>query len=162
MDNVSSIKLIKVKVSGKNALDFFIAYYLGVYIRKDKNINFIIISDDKGYDALIKHLSENEISIKRIKYKNSDDNTEKKDNNTAENKNETSGEIYEKCKTVLEQIKKEKGPKPSTLKGLKRRIKKIFENNIADDAISTIIDSMKSNKNIEIKKEKVIYKKWQY
>jgi hypothetical protein len=156
IDNVSSIKLIKVKAQGKNALDFFITYYLGVYIRKDRNINFIVISNDGGYDALIKHLSENEISIKRIEYKKNNTILDKKDNSTIEDETEIENGIDNKCETVLDQIKKEKGPKPSTLKGLKKRIKKIFTNNITDDNVLKIIDLMKNNKNIEINNENVI------
>jgi hypothetical protein len=160
IDNVSSIKLIKVKAQGKNALDFFIAYYLGIYIKKDRNINYIIISNDGGYDALIKHLSENEISIKRMEYKKIDTAIDKKANGNINDNNETKDLIENKCKITLDQIKKEKGPKPSTLKGLKKRIKKIFTNNITDDNVLKIINLMKNNKNIEINKEKIIYKKW--
>jgi hypothetical protein len=159
IDNVSSIKLIKVKVQGKNAPDFFIAYYLGIYIKKDRATNYIIISNDSGYDALIKHLSENEISIKRIEYRKIDTAIDKKDNNIDDN-NKTKDLIENKCEITLDQIKKEKGPKPSTLKGLKKRIKKIFTNNITDDNVAKIINLIKSNKNIEVNKEKVLYKKW--
>jgi hypothetical protein len=155
MDNVSSIKLIKVKASGSNALDFFIAYYLGFYIKENKNKCFIIVSNDGGYDALIRHLSENEISIKRFGYKQTGDILEKKmkKDKTIEE------EIVDKSKRVIEQIKKEKGPKPSTLKGLKKRIKKIFSGDISDDNILEVVNYMKTNKNIEINKEKVSYKK---
>jgi hypothetical protein len=157
MDNVSSIKMIKVKAQGKNALDFFIAYYLGVYIKRNKNKNFIIVSNDGGYDALIKHLSENEISIKRKEYKKFDEKVdEKKEPKVIEEKTEIKNEVDNKCKIVLEQIKKEKGPKPSTLKGLKKRIKKIYP----DEDVLKIINSLKVNKNIEIKGDKITYKKW--
>jgi hypothetical protein len=80
-------------------------------------------------------------------------------NNSNQDKTEAENDIANKYKTVLEQIKKEKGPKPSTLKGLKKRIKKIIPN-IAEDNISKVIDLMKNNKVIEVNnKEKLTYKK---
>lgn len=76
LDKVSSIELIKVKrditLKQKNALDFFIAHYLGIFIEKHDTLrlNYSIYSDDHGFDPLIKHLQGNHISIKRTGKKN--------------------------------------------------------------------------------------------
>lgn len=45
-----NITLITVQSSGKNNLDFHIAYYLGkMDVQTDKNIEFYVISKDNGY-----------------------------------------------------------------------------------------------------------------
>jgi hypothetical protein len=49
------IQWIIIDGMGKNAADFHIAYYLGVYAEKDKNASFTILSKDTGFDPLIKH-----------------------------------------------------------------------------------------------------------
>jgi hypothetical protein len=163
IDNVSSIRIIKVKAQGNNALDFFIPFYLGKYLERKNNRNkhYIIISKDDGYDALIKHLKENKINIEKKEYKKSD---EKKIKELPEVKNKIliNSKISDKIKNVLDQIKREKGPKPSTLKGLKKRIKKIFSNSISDKEIVEIINSLRNNDNISItNKDKISYKKWE-
>jgi hypothetical protein len=54
---ISSIELIKVNGQGPNALDIFIAFYLGKYFNSIKNSEIIIFSKDSDYDQLIKHLT---------------------------------------------------------------------------------------------------------
>lgn len=60
------VEWLQVSGKGRNALDFFIAYYIGrdVSIRPDKE--YIIYSKDAGYDPLIDHLSKENIKISRI------------------------------------------------------------------------------------------------
>jgi hypothetical protein len=52
--------------SGKNALDFHIAYYVGKYAEIDPKGTFRIISKDKGFDPLIEHLRAADIDCSRI------------------------------------------------------------------------------------------------
>jgi hypothetical protein len=47
---------IVLETPGANALDFHIAYYLGVLASSDPLGFFHIISKDTGFDPLIKHL----------------------------------------------------------------------------------------------------------
>jgi hypothetical protein len=65
-ENISSIELIKVNGRGPNALDIFIAFYIGRYFDSIKESEIIICSKDSDYDQLIKHLDGYGIIIKRI------------------------------------------------------------------------------------------------
>lgn len=60
------VEWMQVSGKGRNALDFFIAYYIGrdVCVRPDKQ--YIIYSKDAGYDPLINHLAKQNVSISRI------------------------------------------------------------------------------------------------
>jgi hypothetical protein len=60
------VKWIRVNGKGRNALDFFIVFFLGRDITLDKNKKFIIYSKDTGYDPLINYLKKNGINIIRI------------------------------------------------------------------------------------------------
>ncbi len=51
-------KWVRMHGSGKNALDFHIAYYVGKYAEIDPKGKFRIVSKDKGFDPLVKHLRE--------------------------------------------------------------------------------------------------------
>ena len=47
---------IDIEGQGKNALDFHIAFYLGEFLAATPNAKCIVLSKDKGFDPLIKHL----------------------------------------------------------------------------------------------------------
>jgi hypothetical protein len=57
--------LITMKARGANALDFHIAYYLGLLAKGDPTGFFHIISKDTGFDPLIEHLKTKKISVAR-------------------------------------------------------------------------------------------------
>jgi hypothetical protein len=61
----SRAEYIVLETSGSNALDFHIAYYLGVLAAADPAGYFHIISKDSGFDPLIRHLRSRKISISR-------------------------------------------------------------------------------------------------
>ena len=56
---------VKIAGSGKNALDFHIAHYVGELSAKEPSAYFHIISRDTGFDTLIKHLKSRSIKIQR-------------------------------------------------------------------------------------------------
>jgi len=56
---------IEINGHGKNALDFHIAYYIGKFAAEDPGSSFYVISEDKGFDALITHLNQSGVSCSR-------------------------------------------------------------------------------------------------
>jgi len=52
---------IKIAGVGPNALDFHIAYYIGKLSAAHPDAYFHIISKDKGFDPLIKHLKDQKV-----------------------------------------------------------------------------------------------------
>jgi hypothetical protein len=58
-------KYIVLEAHGPNALDFHIAYYLGVLATADATGIFHIISKDTGFDPLIQHLKGKGVSAAR-------------------------------------------------------------------------------------------------
>lgn len=56
---------IVLETAGRNALDFHIAYYLGVLASKEPLGFFHIISKDTGFDPLIQHLKSKKIFAAR-------------------------------------------------------------------------------------------------
>ena len=65
MGHSSSVRLVGLKSSGKNALDFALAYYLGRAALADPAAYFHIIAKDGGYDPLIEHLRDRHINVRR-------------------------------------------------------------------------------------------------
>lgn len=62
----NAVEWIRVNGKGRNALDFFIAFFLGKDVAADREKTFIIYSKDTGYDPLINHLKKSGIKAKRI------------------------------------------------------------------------------------------------
>lgn len=76
------LEWIKVPGQGKNALDFFVAYFLGKYVQENKFQKYQIISKDTGYDPLIEYLKRCNMNIERlINVKQAKGSSEKQDEN---------------------------------------------------------------------------------
>jgi hypothetical protein len=56
---------IDIEGQGKNALDFHIAYYLGQYLTQSAKTPCVILSKDRGFDPLIKHLGLRGFTVRR-------------------------------------------------------------------------------------------------
>src|SRR5262249_55059356 len=56
---------IDIEGQGKNALDFHIAYYLGQYLTQSAKTPCVILSKDRGFDSLIKHLGLRGFNVRR-------------------------------------------------------------------------------------------------
>ncbi len=50
------VEFIRIERIGKNALDFYLAYYLGKITEIDDEAIICILSKDNGYDVLVEHL----------------------------------------------------------------------------------------------------------
>jgi hypothetical protein len=61
------VDYIEMSGSGKNALDFMIAFYLGRIWSESAEAKFYVLSQDTGFDPLLKHLTaERPGSVKRV------------------------------------------------------------------------------------------------
>ena len=58
-------KYVEIDGSGPNALDFHIAYYIGELDAADPAGSFHVISKDRGFDPLIRHLKGKKIQVRR-------------------------------------------------------------------------------------------------
>ncbi len=60
------LRWITIDGSGPNALDFHIAYYLGVHSTQNPKDEYFLLSKDKGFDPLISHVNKNNTRCRRI------------------------------------------------------------------------------------------------
>lgn len=68
-----TVQLIEV-TTGNNSLDFQLSSYLGSFVPNNKKAQFIIVSKDKGFDAVVDFWSKRDISIKRVNNMDLQDN----------------------------------------------------------------------------------------
>lgn len=112
-------RYITLETSGTNALDFHIAYYLGIYATQDPAGTYYIISKDTGFDPLIKHIKLKNINCHRIssiedlpKFKhgsNSDKNALQREN---EKRKEKITKTQTQSKSVAQVPEEEKSSMP--------------------------------------------------
>jgi hypothetical protein len=56
---------INIEGQGKNALDFHIAFYLGEHLTQSPRTRCVILSKDRGFDPLIRHLARRGFTVQR-------------------------------------------------------------------------------------------------
>jgi len=138
---------IQIAGNGPNALDFHIAFYIGKYSKEYPNAYFHIISKDKGFDPLIKHLKEQKIfcarwpSVSEIPLVKASDKVPP--GNRAE-------EYYEK------KLVGEKG-RPASEKTLFTSINSHFLKRLPEDEVRKVIESLVDSGKIVIDGNKVVY-----
>lgn len=62
----SDAEYIQIQGSGPDAVDFHIAFYIGLLAAAEPKASFTIVSKDKGFDPLIRHLALRGIDCKRL------------------------------------------------------------------------------------------------
>ena len=62
----SRVDFLKISGSGKNALDFHIAFVLGRTVETAPDTQCFVLSGDKGFDPLLNHLTSHGMRCKRV------------------------------------------------------------------------------------------------
>jgi hypothetical protein len=125
----------RVDGNGKNALDFFIAFELGRIAERPVRRQCIVLSRDKGFDPLLRHLNKNGFDCRRI-------------NSMLELESATaSGGDDPNYKRALEVLRKqERKSRPRRRKTLYQSIASMFQNKLEQPEVDRIVDMLFANK----------------
>jgi len=138
---------IQIDGTGRNALDFHIAYYIGRLAAQTPDAHFHIVSKDTGFDPLIKHLKAHEIICQRSKSIADIPLVKIPDTKSSR----------QKVDAVIENLEKRKTSRPRTLKTLRSTVKALFVNQLTEKEIEEIIDQLSNRQAIKIADGKVTY-----
>lgn len=138
---------IQITGSGRNALDFHIAYYLGALTERDPSGYFHVISKDTGYDPLIRHLKGKKISAARQK-----DLFEIPWLSSANKK-----PANEQITAIVENLSARGNSRPRKVKTLKNSINSLFGNKLEAEKIDNLLKDLQEQKYVIIKQENVTY-----
>jgi PIN domain len=142
----SRIEWQRVDANGSNALDFFIACHLGRVLEKSPQLQCIVLSKDKGFDPLLRHLNKNGLQCKRL---NSLLELDPKATTQPEEPN---------YKRVIEVLRKsEKKSRPRKRKTLSQHISSIFQKKLPQTEVDRIIDILFANKMISETNDAITY-----
>ena len=126
----------RVDASGRNALDFFIACQLGRVLEKSPQQHCLVLSRDKGFDPLIRHLNKNGLKCRRL-------------NSLLELEPKTAQPEEPSYQRVIEVLgKSDKKSRPRKRKTLSQHISSIFQKKIAQEEVDRIVDLLFANKMI--------------
>lgn len=168
---------ITLDTSGSNALDFHIAYYLGVLSTKEPVAYYHVISKDTGFDPLIQHLkSKNIYSSRSVSIEEMPCFAAKKEvvvgvekaivsiqNEQPEVKKPTlpsakiTSELDKNFKIVQEDLIRRKASKPRKVKTLKSTMQARCGKDVAPSIINSIFQKMVTKGFVKIDGEKVSY-----
>ena len=138
---------IQITGSGRNALDFHIAYYLGVLTERDPSGIFHVISKDTGYDQLIKHLKGKKINATRQK--------DLFDIPWLSSANKKPAD--EQLAAIVKNLSARGLSRPRKVTTLKNSINSLFGNKLEPEKIESLVDDLQARNYIVIKQESVTY-----
>jgi hypothetical protein len=159
---------IQIGGTGPNALDFHIAFYIGEIAAQDPTATFRVISKDKGFDPLIKHLRARGISATRsasvAKAKPSRahaarPHTEKKPSSQPNHAKPSQAPIAtERADALLNSLRQPKSTKPRTSESLAHHIATHFKKQqLSAPEIREVVDALRAQGAIVISDGRVSY-----
>ncbi len=143
----SDAEYVRIEGNGPNALDFHIAYYLGILSQKEPDAFFHVISKDSGFDPLVKFLKGRKVRVLR----------EKELIEIPLLKVSNSKTLEEKIDAVVSFLKLRNGARPRTVKTLSNSISTLFMKNLPDQELNGLLEMMVERGLIVIKESKVAY-----
>jgi hypothetical protein len=142
----SRIEWQRVDATGSNALDFFIACQLGRVLERSPQRQCIVLSKDKGFDPLLRHLNKTGLQCTRL-------------NSLLELDPKAAAQPEEpNYKRVLEVLgKSEKKSRPRKRKTLSQHIASIFQKKLPPAEVDRLIDILFANKMISETNDTITY-----
>jgi PIN domain len=142
----SRIEWQRVDANGSNALDFFIACQLGRVLERSPQLQCIVLSKDKGFDPLLRHLNKTGLQCNRL-------------NSLLELDPKAAAQPEEPhYKRVIEVLgKSEKKARPRKRKTLSQHISSIFQKKLPQAEVDRLIDILFANKMISETNDTITY-----
>ncbi len=138
---------VKITGNGSNALDFHIAFYIGVLAGIEPGAYFHIVSKDTGFDPLIQHLKAKKILACRSK-----DVTDIPIVKAASTKSPA-----ERLEVVIADLQRRGASKPRTLKTLGSTINGIFQKSLAEHEIEALLAALQKHGILTVTENRVSY-----
>lgn len=139
---------IEISGSGKNALDFHIAYYLGKFARPGSDDHFHLVSRDTGFDPLIRHLRANGIEVERRKGLFEIPWLEVAETDS----------FAEQIDKVVQNFDLQGKSRPRKVRTVKTTINALFGKGLSDEQLEALVKGLKERKYIAVEGERVKYK----
>lgn len=141
---------VMLETAGSNALDFHIAYYLGLLSAQEPSAFFHIISKDSGFDPLINYLKGKKIFAKR-----SECIADMPCFAAAAPTAVTP--LNEQVEKVIADLLRRKSAKPSTATALLNTINALFKKELSEQQLTAILSTLRRRGVVNLEGNKVSY-----
>ena len=141
-------RYIKIAGSGQNALDFHIAYYIGRLAAAEPDASFHVISRDRGFDPLIRHLQSQDLNVQRRR-------------DLAEIpmlQLPASTSVDEKIAAIVKNLGGRGLSRPRKVRTLKNTINALFTKQLDDEELSALVRELQKRKLVVVNQNSVSYK----
>lgn len=139
------VEWLQVEGNGKNALDFHIAYQLGVIYAQFPKAKCVILSKDSGFDPLVRHLKKHDFNCRRI-------------NSLIELKPQTTVAADMNYQRVIELLTKiEKKSRPRRRSTLSQHISAMFQKKLAQEEVERLLDLLFVEKKVTEANQTISY-----
>jgi hypothetical protein len=138
---------IKISGNGSNALDFHIAFHIGLIAAQEPDAYFHIISKDGGFDPLIQHLKSRKIFANRSKEISEIPLLRISNTKT----------LDEKVLAIVANLKQRAASKPRTMKTLSSTVASLFQKQLPEEELGQLLKLMQSRGFIAVTENKVAY-----
>lgn len=139
---------IQISGNGPNALDFHIAFYIGKYSLEYPNAFFHIISKDKGFDPLVRHLGEKGILCDRLELVSEIPLVKSTD---CLSPMQRAADFFEK------RIAGASSNRPAKVKTLQTTIAAHFHKLLSPEEVGGVVEALKVAGHIEVNGQKITY-----
>lgn len=143
----NNAEYIKITGSGKNALDFHIAFWIGKLSEKEPKSYFHIVSKDTGFDPLVKYLRKNKILARRVSIISDIQIL----NGAA------SGTPAERLNSVAESLRLRGSSRPRKRSTLKNTISAMFMKTLMENEIDNLVSGLEKKGLISFTEDVVTY-----
>lgn len=139
---------IEATGSGKNALDFHIAYYLGRLAKPGSDDHFHLVSKDTGFDPLIRHLKESGIQVERrkglfeIPWLRADE----------------SGSLDDQLQKVVRNFDMQGKSRPRKVRTVRTTINNLFGKSLTEEQLDALVSGLQKLNYIAIEGERIKYR----
>lgn len=143
----AAAQYIKISATGKNALDFHVAYYLGELAAKDPAAYFHIISRDTGFDTLISHLKARGVKVQR-------------ERDLAEIpvvRMSTANSADEMVAAIIKNLVGRGQSRPRKVQTLSNTINSLFTEKLSEQKLSSIVKDLEHRNYIKVSNGNVSY-----
>ncbi len=144
----SDAQYVEVTGSGKNALDFHIAYYLGKLAKPGSDDQFHVVSKDTGFDPLIKHLQDGGIQVARrkglfeIPWLRADE----------------ADSLDDQLQKVVRNFDMQGKSRPRKVRTVRTTINNLFGKSLTDEQLDALVNGLQKLSYIAIEGERIKYR----
>jgi len=139
---------VEIAGSGPNALDFHIAYYIGELASKEPDAHFHIISKDRGFDPLIRHLKAKKIRVRR----------EKDLAEIPELRIPDTTSRDEQIDAIVKNLRQRGHSRPRKVRTLQNTINTLFTKKLDQAELDTLTDELRKRNLIVVRQNNVSYR----